>query len=107
VPMFLAGFGIGMCLLLIWFCLCGWTFRRLRMRHSALYESLGSPTLFRNNSPRIQMSFLMFLLGFSWRRLGDGGLIRACASMVALFTTYLILFVAVLVILKSTTSWRR
>src|SRR5271154_2611829 len=104
VPVFLAGLAVGMCMLLIWFCLCWWTFRRLRTRHSALYESLGSPTLFQNNSPRIQVSFLIFLFGFSWRRLGDGAMIRACSSMVVLFAIYFASFVAVLGILNCTTS---
>src|SRR5438045_3264864 len=88
VPVFQTGLAIGMCALLVWFCLCRWTFRRLRTRHALLYESLGSPTLFQNNTPRTMTLFLKFLYGFSWRRLGDATLVGVCWSMVSFLTIY-------------------
>jgi hypothetical protein len=107
VPIFVGGLAIGICMVLIWWCLCSWTFRRLRTRHSALYESLGSPTLFWNTSPQTQLSFASFLFGFSWRHLSDPTLVRVCWSMVVFFIVYCCYLAAALATLSFTTSWRK
>jgi hypothetical protein len=107
VLVFLTGMAIGMFLLLIWFCLCSWTFRRLRIRHAAIYETIGSPSLFWNNSPRNNFLFLKFLYRLNWRVSGDRTLVRVCWSMLVLSAIYFCLFAAVLCFFQFTTFWRK
>jgi hypothetical protein len=80
-------------MVLAWFGLVWWLFRRLRLYHPATYETLGSPTLFWNNSPRLNMLFGRFLFGLQWRQLPDPLLARVCWVMVVLGFSYMTLFI--------------
>jgi hypothetical protein len=82
----------------VWFALVFWFFRRLRLRHPAAYEAIGSPTLFWNNSMRNNWLFLKFLYTSSWRTLADPGLSFA-ARLMQVWTVVYILGFAVLLIL--------
>jgi hypothetical protein len=79
-------------MLVVWFCLLKWTFWRLSTRHAAVYESIGSPSLFRNNTPKTNLQFFVFLYGFRWRRLDDSALVRVCWVMVVLAPIYFAVF---------------
>jgi hypothetical protein len=65
-----------------------------------MYEAIGSPTIFWNNSPRSNWLFLKFVFGSSWKNLADRELSAVARSMrvllvlfVAGFVTLLVLFV--------------
>jgi hypothetical protein len=85
-------------MLVVWLCVCVWTFRRLSTRHAAVYESLGSPSLFRNNTPKTNLQFFVFLYSFRWRRLDDSALARVCWVMVILLPIYLGLFAGLIAV---------
>jgi hypothetical protein len=53
-------------------------YRILRDRHPAVYESLGQPTLFWNNSPRHGFAMMRFILGGHFSDTGDAELISLC-----------------------------
>jgi len=89
-------FAIMMVMVVVWLYVCVWTFRRLSTRHAAVYESLGSPSLFRNNTPKTNLEFFVFLYSFRWRRLDDSALARVCGAMVILAPIYLGLFAALM-----------
>jgi hypothetical protein len=91
-------FAIMMVMVLVWLCFCVWTFRRLSTRHAAVYESLGSPSLFRNNTPKTNLQFFVFLYGFRWRRLDDSALARVCGAMVILAPIYLAVFAGLIAV---------
>jgi hypothetical protein len=81
---------------LVWLSSVWWLFRRLRRYHSATYESVGSPTLFWNNSPRNNVLFMRFLFGLRWRQLPDPLLVTVCWLMLAFFCVYMILFLCLI-----------
>jgi hypothetical protein len=84
-------------MVVIWFVLILWVFKRLRRRHPSVFESLGSPSLFWNNSPRNNFLFLRFLFGSEPRQLRDETLVRVCVFMRILIAAYLMLFFLLLV----------
>ena len=50
---------------------------RLRDNHQALYESLGSPSLFANNSPRNNLRFLGWLYRRDYSDLSDAATVKS------------------------------
>jgi hypothetical protein len=90
-------FGLFLAMVAIWFALILWLFRRLRLRHPSVFESLGSPSLFWNNSPRNNFRFLRFLVGSEPSQLQDQTLVRVCAFMRVFLAAYLVLFIVLLV----------
>jgi len=72
--------------------------RMLRDRHPAVYESLGRPTLFWNNSMKNSFAVLRFILGGHFRETGDPAVIRLCQFIRAFSYTYWAFFVAVVVL---------
>lgn len=93
----IAWFGSLVVLVLVWFGLISWLFRRLRLRHPAAYEAIGSPSLFWNNSPRHNWLLLKFLFGSEWKGLGDPRLAAVVRGMQLLFVVYLVGFAALAV----------
>ena len=87
---FVALFGMAF----VWFGLIIWVFHRLRTRHPAVYDSIGAPTLFWNNSIRNNCLFLAFLFGSRPRELQDAALTRTCVVMRIWLVSYVLLFVA-------------
>ena len=86
-------------MVIAWFVLVSWLFRRLRERHARIYEEMGSPTLFLNNSIRNNWLFMKFLWGGGWRALGDPQLTQACQVMQVFFVVYLVVFVSMMFVL--------
>jgi len=72
-----------------WLALIVWTFRRLRTRHVTMYEAIGSPSLFWNNSIRNNWLFLRFLYLGKWRELND----RQLAGVVRLMQVMLVIYI--------------
>ena len=52
--------------------------RMLRERHPAVYDSLGQPTLFWNNSPKNSFAMLGFILSGRFMETHDPEVIRLC-----------------------------
>jgi hypothetical protein len=71
--------------------------RVLRERHPAVYDSLGQPTLFWNNSPKNSFAVLRFIFGGRFRETDDVEVIRICRFIRAFNYAYLAFFVAVVV----------
>ena len=93
----IAVWAILLVMVLIWFGAVTWLFRRLRNHHQATYESLGSPTLFWNNSPRNNWLFAKFLFGSQWKLLDDPILNIVCPLMRVFLCVYLVAFLILLV----------
>jgi hypothetical protein len=94
---FITAWAIMFVMVVVWFAVVTWLFRRLRNDHPATYESIGSPTLFWNNSPRNNWLFAKFLFGAQWKSLDDPALNIACHLMRAFLCVYLVGFVIFLV----------
>jgi hypothetical protein len=82
---------------IVWLAFVYWIFHRLRHRHIATYEAIGSPSLFWNNSTRSQWLFFKFLFKGQWQSLGDGRLSAVARLMQILFVVYLVAFTAMFV----------
>jgi hypothetical protein len=77
------GFGpllflIGAILIVTGFTASRRLYRILRDRHPSVYESLGQPTLFWNNSPRHGWAMMRFILAGHFNATGDEELISLC-----------------------------
>ncbi len=81
----------------IWFPTLFWFFRRLRIQHPSVYESIGSPSLFWNNSMRNNWLFFKFLWSSRVKELNDLALTRSAVFMRIWLVIYTALFVACLV----------
>jgi hypothetical protein len=80
-----------MAMVVVWFGLIIWLFRRLRTRHPETYETIGSPTLFWNNSMRNNWLFFTFLFSAKHRQLQDAATTRACIFMRIWLIAYVLL----------------
>jgi hypothetical protein len=69
--------------------------RALRERHPAIYDSLGQPTLFWNNSMKNSFAVLGFILSGRFRETDDLEVIRLCRFIRAFNYAYLAFFAAV------------
>lgn len=74
---------------IVWLGLILWTFRRLRVRHAETYESIGSPSLFWNNSVRNNWLFVKFLFQGKWHSLNDPQLAGVARCMQFMFVAYM------------------
>ena len=81
-----------------WVALVIWVCWRLRSRHAAVYESIGSFDLFWNNSAHSGWLFLRFLLGSEWHGLDDPQLRMALRLMQALLVAFPIGLIAIVVL---------
>ena len=65
--------------------------------HIAKYKEMGSPTLFANNTPRNNISFLKFILGNNYKNLDDPTLNKMCDFLKKFFYSYssVFLFLAI------------
>ena len=87
-------FGMG----IMWLILIAWTFRRLRVRHVATYDAIGSPSLFWNNSLRNNWLFIKFLFQQQWQRLVDPELAAVARFMQILFVVYMAGFIGLVAV---------
>jgi hypothetical protein len=81
-----------MVLAVVWLALILWIFHRLQHKHVVTYESIGSPSLFWNNSMRNNWLFFRFLFSRRWQDLGDRQLSIVARSMQVIFIVYVIGF---------------
>jgi hypothetical protein len=85
----------------VWLASIAWLFRRLRTRHASAYEAMGSPSLFRNNSPRTVPWFLAFLFSPAHHELRDGPASRVVLFLRAFLVLYLVAFFATIALIWS------
>jgi len=85
-------FGAMLIMVVIWFVLIARLFKRLRVKHSVIYENLGSPSLFYNNSMKSNYLFLRFLCKNEFEVLNDPPLVKLCRFARIYLAAYLILF---------------
>lgn len=78
--------------ILVWFVLGTRLFRLLREDHPEVYESLGSPSLFLNNTIKNNWLSLRFLVTGRYRELGDKRVTRLCNVMRVFLAAYLVWF---------------
>jgi hypothetical protein len=79
-----------------WFALLVWLFRRLRMRHAKLYERLGSPVMIWNTSMKTGWGLLRFIFSSQWRELDDAAIGFVVRFMRVYLIVYLALFIALI-----------
>ncbi|MAT71787.1 MAG: hypothetical protein CMJ58_19945 [Planctomycetaceae bacterium] len=90
LPLAAAWFAILLISTGVWFALVASLFRQLRDRHPETFVELGSPALFRNNTPANNLRLLKFLFSSASKRLNDARI----AHMVQILRVYLILHLA-------------
>jgi hypothetical protein len=88
-------------MVVVWFVLASWLFRRLREQHASTYVEIGSPSLFWNNSMRNNWLFLKFLFGSKWRQLSDLAVSNVCRFMRVFIVVYFLLFLALIALIPS------
>jgi hypothetical protein len=77
------GFGpllflVGLVCVIVSYAMTAQLYRILRERHPAVYDSLGQPTLFWNNSMKNGFAVLGFILGGRFKETQDPEVIRIC-----------------------------
>ena len=90
-----------MVMVAIWFALVMWVFSRLRTHHLSLYEEIGSPSLFWNNSMRNNWLFLKFMWSLPPKDLNDPLLWNTVRFMRIFLVCYIALFAALFVTILS------
>lgn len=80
-----------------WFYLCAKMHRILRDNHPSVYEQLGKPTLFLNNSIRNGALFNRFLFGKRWAQLDDPIAERHGRLMMGYFVFHAALFILLVI----------
>src|SRR5437764_4113787 len=97
------GFGpilflVGLLCVIVSYAMTAQLYRLLRERHPAVYDSLGQPTLFWNNSPKNSLAVLGFVLGGRFKQTHDPEVIRLCRFIRAFSYSYWTFFLAVVVL---------
>jgi hypothetical protein len=69
-----------------------WMYRILRTRHPEIYDSLGRPTLFLNNSIQNSFAVQKFIFLGRFRQIDDPELVRLCTFLRAFSICYTISF---------------
>jgi hypothetical protein len=87
-------FAVLLAMVATWFILVSWLFSRLRNRHAVIYETMGSPSLFWNSSPRNNWLFLKFIFSSQWRTLGDPAVAKAVRFMRIFLVFYTCFFLS-------------
>ena len=80
----------------IWFVVISKYFRYLRENHSELYKEMGEPSLFMNNTPSNNVSFLRYVCGNKNLKSEDSQLISKSLFLKKFFYAYLAIFISVI-----------
>jgi hypothetical protein len=90
VAILMASVGLG-------FFLTARLYSLLRKRHPDLYKSLGSPSLFLNNSIQNGLAVQRFVLLGRFRQIDDPQLVRLCTFLRAFSICYIVYVVALMI----------
>ena len=85
-------FGAMLIMVVIWFVVITRLFNQLRDKYPAIYENLGSPSLFYNNSMKTNHLFLRFLCKKEFEVLDDPPLVKLCRFARIYLASFMILF---------------
>ena len=88
----------------IWFVVISKYFCYLRENHSVLYKEMGEPSLFMNNTPSNNLSFLRYVCGNKYLKSEDSQLISKSLFLKRFFYTYLVIFISVILGFVSVSS---
>lgn len=84
--------------MIVWFFQISRLFTYLRENHPDEYTEMGQPTLFMNNTPKNNVSFLRFILSERPSELNDELLEKKCKFLKRFFYTYIGLFGGLIVL---------
>jgi hypothetical protein len=90
-------FGILMACVALGFFLQSRLYDMLRKRHPKVYESLGRPTLFLNNSIQNGLAVQGFILFGRFKQIDDPKLVRLCSFLRVFAICYLVFFACVVI----------
>jgi hypothetical protein len=90
---FVALLALLMVMAVTWLVILSWLFGRLRTRHPSTYESIGSPSIFWNNSVRNNWLLWKFLWSSHSRKVDDSAIARIIYVMRIFFVCYIIVFI--------------
>lgn len=76
----------------VWFGMVSRLYKTLESEHPDIYEDMGKPTLFWNNSPRSAVVLVKFIMRKKYIHLGNMNLTRLGNFMYWFFIAYLLLF---------------
>ncbi len=96
--MFSLAFGVVVASTFYWFYLCHRMQAYLRERFPSVYEAMGKPTLFMNNSIGNGRKFNRFLLKREWSELDDSEVVAHGKFMSVYFVIHLILITGLVVV---------
>ncbi|WP_040474153.1 hypothetical protein [Marinobacter algicola] len=80
-----------------WFVLVSRYFSFVSANHPHLYQKMGQPSLFGNNTPSNNISFLRYVCGREYFSSGDDQLISKSLFLKRFFYSYLVIFAAVII----------
>lgn len=89
--------GVMFSIVIWWFVAVSKFFTYMASNHLAEYKEMGSPTLFANNTPRNNISFLRFILGNSYKKLDDPTLNKMCGFLKKFFYSYSSVFLLLVI----------
>jgi len=81
----------------VWFVLVSRYFSFISANHPCLYQEMGQPSLFGNNTPTNNISFLRYVCGNEYLLSGDDQLISRSLFLKRFFYSYLVIFIAVII----------
>ncbi|TYC53229.1 hypothetical protein FMN52_19115 [Marinobacter sp. BW6] len=81
----------------VWFVAVSRYFSFLSANHPGLYRQMGEPSLFANNTPSNNTSFLRYVCGSDYIASGDDQLVSKSRFLKRFFYSYLVIFVAVII----------
>ncbi len=88
----------------VWFVVITKYFRYLRECQPDLYKEMGEPSLFANNTPSNNISFLRYVCGNKYFASEDENLISKSLFLKRFFYTYLAIFLTVIIGVVSVTN---
>jgi len=86
--------GVAFSIIFWWFRLVSSFFKYMASNHVEIYREMGSPTLFSNNTPGNNISFLRFILSNKYADLNDPVLSQKCGFLKRFFYGYMVGFAA-------------
>ncbi len=84
---------------LVWFVLMARLHRILRTRHPQIWNRIGRPTLFLNNTVQNGLVTIRFLLAGHFRELDDPTLVRLGSFMQVFFYAYTVIFISLVALM--------
>ena len=85
-------FSIMITMVVTWFVLVIKLYKHLKKYYPKIYEDMGKPTLFHNNSPKNSTAMLKFIFSRQHQQLNDSYFSHLSDIMLIFFIIYLLIF---------------